>query len=51
MFHSSAIISGTVSNGVLKHYLLVLGGRRDNNTITDDCWIMDIENKRWEQVR
>ena len=52
--HSSAVISSrTVSNGVLKHYLLVLGGESDvdsSTPITNDCWVMDMDSKQWGEV-
>ena len=51
--HSSAVISSrTVSNGVLKHYLLVLGGESDvdsSTPITNDCWVMDMDSKHGER--
>ena len=50
-YHSSAVISGTLSNGAVKHYLLVLGGAVERGTvIVPDCWVMDIDNKKWKQV-
>ena len=49
--HSSAVISSTLSNGAVKHYLLVLGGGAIEGTvIVPDCWVMDIDNKKWKQV-
>ncbi len=47
--YSSVVISSVSSDGVKRHYLLILGGW-DGTNIISDCWIMNIENKKWTQV-
>ena len=49
-YHSSTVISGTLSDNTKKHYLVVLGGMLSDNDIVSDCWIMDIEGKTWKLV-
>ena len=44
--HSSVVINSVSNDGMKRHYLLTLGG-----TDHTDCWIMNIENKKWKQVR
>ena len=46
--HSSAVINSVSTDGVKRHYLLILGGW--GGSVLLDCWIMNIENKKWKQV-
>ena len=49
-YHSSDVINSVSTDGVKRHYLLILGGSSDNTILSADCWIMNIENKKWKQV-
>ena len=48
--HSSVVISSVSDDGVKRHYLLILGGLMLTGSESSECWIMDMENKKWKQV-
>ena len=50
MAHSSVTISCMYSN-CLKTHLLVLGGVDEDFETISDCWIMNIEDQTWKEVK
>ena len=46
--HSACCISGRL-NGT-PAAVLISGGRRPNDTVLEDFWVVDVEEQKWRQV-